>query len=110
MKQHFIGAVAILSVVFASNAALALHPELGWAYVLVGPLMWLVFFGVAAGLVVLCIRWLRRGRTQQHNHQHGRRRAELENELGTVVQELTEKELGTVIQLADSLVRDRTDD
>jgi len=106
MKQYFVGAAAFLSLVFASNTALALHGELGWAYVLVGPLMWSVFFGVVIGSVVLCNRWLRRGRTQQY----GQQRAELENELGAVVRELTEKELETVIHLADSLVSDRADD
>jgi putative membrane protein len=32
------------------------HPEAAWAYFVLGPLMWIAFFGVVIVLVVLAIR------------------------------------------------------
>ena len=58
MRQHITGAIVSLPVVFASTAAHAWHPDMGWGYYLVGPLMWVVFISLVVVLVVLVIRRL----------------------------------------------------
>ena len=58
MRQHTTGAIVLLPVVFAPATAHAWHPGERWVNFLFGPLMWIIFIGVAVGLVVLAIRWL----------------------------------------------------
>ncbi len=56
MRQGIAGAIVLSSVLFASPPARALHPEAAWVYFVLGPLMWIAFFGVVIVLVVLAIR------------------------------------------------------
>ncbi len=58
MRQGIAGAIVLSSVLFASVPARALHPDAGWGYFVLGPLMWIAFFGVVTVLVVLAIRGL----------------------------------------------------
>jgi putative membrane protein len=56
--RGIIGAIVLLPVIFTSAAAHAWHPDAGWGYYLIGPLMWIVFIGLVVVLVVLVIRRL----------------------------------------------------
>lgn len=59
MRQGITSAIAHLSVIFPSSAALAWHFDVGRVHYFFGPLMWIVFAGIMVALVVLVIRWLR---------------------------------------------------
>ncbi len=63
MRQGIAGAFVLSSVLFASVLfaavpARAWHPDEGWGSFVLGPLMWIAFFGVVIVLMVLAIHWL----------------------------------------------------
>ncbi len=72
MKHGLAGAIAVLTVVFASAAAHAQtipdHPHFwgggwGWGHMIFGPLMMIAFVGAIVVVAVLLVRWLGGGST-----------------------------------------------